>query len=91
MAKYEVWGRKAIGKGKRRKLAYGLCSENEAKTKRQELIDQGYSDCVCVRTQPAYDAGGGIARRQSREWRESLKSARKQLLKSPSNVSSNEE
>ena len=64
MPKYEVWGRKEIGKGKRTKLAYGIVSEAEAKRIRQLFIEKGFLDCGFGRTQDPYLAGAGARRRR---------------------------
>jgi hypothetical protein len=44
--KFEIWGRRKIGKGPRRKLAYGISNESDAKAKRAHFTQQGYDDCI---------------------------------------------
>jgi hypothetical protein len=44
--KFEIWGRRKIGKGPRRKLAYGISNESDAKAKRAHFTQQGYVDCI---------------------------------------------
>jgi hypothetical protein len=76
MANFEVWGRREIGKGKRRKLAYGIATEAAAKRVCKEFIAKGYLDCVCGRTQDRYDAGAGIAKRLGDKHRQELRESR---------------
>ncbi len=62
MAKYEVWGRKEIGKGKRQRLAYGLMTEEDARTAREQSIVQGWQDCVVTQRPARYGKIAGLQR-----------------------------
>ena len=57
MNKYEIWGRKEWGKGKRRKIAYNIATHDAAKSLREVLIEGGYKDCIICRTQKPYAPG----------------------------------
>jgi hypothetical protein len=63
MEKYEIWGRKEWGKGKRRKVAYNIATHDAAKSLRKVLIEGGYEDCIICRTQKAYAPGLEIGRK----------------------------
>jgi hypothetical protein len=54
MAKYEVWGRQAIGQSKRNRLASGFSTEAEARKVLTKLKAQGFSDAVVVQRPPQF-------------------------------------
>jgi hypothetical protein len=60
LSKYEVWGRKEIGKGRRQRLAFGLSSEADARSARTELMAKGFQDTVVVQRPPQYGRIGGL-------------------------------
>ena len=60
LAKYEVWGRKEISKGRRQRLAFGLSSEADARSARTELMEKGFLDTVVVQRPPRYGRIEGL-------------------------------
>jgi hypothetical protein len=62
MAKYEVWGRKEIGRGKRQRLAHGLASETRARRELEKLKAEGYKDAIITQRPPTYGGISGIQR-----------------------------
>jgi hypothetical protein len=64
MDKYEIWGRKEWGKGERKKIAYNIPDQDEAKSLRKVLMAVGYHDCIICRTQKPYAPGLEIGRKR---------------------------
>jgi len=60
MAKYEVWGRQAIGQTKRNRLASGFSTEAEARKVLTKLKAQGFSDAVVVQRPPQFGRIKGL-------------------------------
>ncbi len=60
MAKYEVWGRREIGKGKRERLAFGLSNEVDAQKVRSKYRAEGLADCIIVQRPPRYGSIKGL-------------------------------
>jgi hypothetical protein len=60
VAKYEVWGRKEIGKGKRQRLAFGFSKEIEAQKARIAFRADGFLDSVVVQRPPRYGSIEGL-------------------------------
>ena len=71
MEKYEIWGRKVLGKGKRRKLFYNITTTDDAKSLRKNLIELGYADCIVCRTQSSYAPELEIGKKPNRSPRRS--------------------
>ncbi len=69
MDKYEIWGRKELGKGKRRKLAYNIPTQDEAKSLRKRLMAVGYADWVLCHTQTSYAPDLEIGKARNRPQR----------------------
>jgi hypothetical protein len=44
--KYEIWGRKQIGKGKRRRLAFVFSNEGDAQAARTDFVAKARLDCT---------------------------------------------
>jgi hypothetical protein len=66
MVRYEVWGRKELGQGKRLRLAHGLTTERGARTAREGLKAEGFKDAVIVQRPAKYGRTIGV-QRQGRE------------------------
>ena len=62
MAKYEIWGRKEIGLGKRRRLAYGFSTESAAREALEKLKAEGFEDSVITQRPPPYGRISGLQR-----------------------------
>jgi hypothetical protein len=60
VAKYEVWGRKEIGKGKRQRLGFGFSNEREAQKARTKFRADGLLDCIVVQRPPRYGSIEGM-------------------------------
>ena len=61
--KYEVWGRKDVGRGKRVRLAFGLPDEAQSRIALEELKTKGYEDVVIVQRPSSYGKIPGLQRR----------------------------
>lgn len=59
MVKYEVWGRKEVGR-KRQRLAYGFESEASARKELEELRTEGRIDLIIAQRSPTYGRISGI-------------------------------
>jgi hypothetical protein len=60
VAKYEVWGRKEVGKGQRYRLAFGFSTEADARSADAKLKAQGFQDTVVVQRPPRYGCIAGL-------------------------------
>lgn len=58
--KYEVWGRKKLGQGRRVRLAYALENEADAKAARDRLKAGGFGDALIVQRPPKYGRNSGL-------------------------------
>ena len=52
VVKYEIWGRKQIGKGKRRRLAFGFSNEGDAQAAKTDCVAKGWLDCILAQRPP---------------------------------------